>query len=538
MKKTARERKERRGFVPFVNVTFKAAKKRREDEEQQQQCVKTPNAIKKRRNATMAFGGTSGEKKKFYLRRRPVREEKESLSEGADSGAGAGGGGETTSEMKEDEDKEDDSKHPNVAWTAVVTMLRHVDAFVKDSKEDPEIIASAYLWKEGRFFPILREALLASSSNDAFYCADTLAGEEKERAAMAVARKVEERWKRVKIIKRGEKASDAREILLGVLETLEEEMVEAHRVGKLPKKKKKKVEETAPKEEETTKDADKKESEAPLNFGEIVAQEMAAKEALWKPKEEEEEEEEEEACQNLSVYETRCPARRNFEMRCEVRTQCVACQDVSVREETMMHLSLDMPSLNSANGALQHHPLEVQLREYFQTKVIEHRCAKCGADVAEETRLLTQLPRYLLVHVNRFVWMKRKDDPSVNERRKVCWRVSCPKNLPLSLLPKSSNNTLPPEVCASTTTTNDIGDGVYSLHSVLSHCGEDEEGGRTLLHVRNKKVLELGNVHNKETWTIYDEDIVGTSGNARLDETEKFERESYVLLYSHPSFTF
>jgi hypothetical protein len=169
---------------------------------------------------------------------------------------------------------------------------------------------------------------------------------------MAVARKVEERWKRVKIIKRGEKASDAREILLGVLETLEEEMVEAHRVGKLPKKKKKKVEETARKEEETTKDADKKESEAPLNFGEIVAQEMAAKEALWKPKEEEEEEEEEEACQNLSVYETRCPARRNFEMRCEVRTQCVACQDVSVREETMMHLSLDMPSLNSANGSL------------------------------------------------------------------------------------------------------------------------------------------------------------------------------------------
>lgn len=85
----------------------------------------------------MAFGGTSGEKKKFYPRRRPVREEKESLSEGADSGAGAGGGGETTSEMKEDEDKEDDSKHPDVAWTAVVTMLRHVDAFVKDSKEDP-----------------------------------------------------------------------------------------------------------------------------------------------------------------------------------------------------------------------------------------------------------------------------------------------------------------------------------------------------------------------------------------------------------------
>jgi hypothetical protein len=85
---------------------------------------------------------------------------------------------------------------------------------------------------------------------------------------------------------------------------------------------------------------------------------------------------------------------------------------------------------------------------------------------------------------------------------------------------------------------NDKSDGVYSLHSVLLHCGEDEEGGRTVLHVRNKKAFERGGIHHKETWTTHDMDIVGTSGNARINETEKFERETYLLLYSHPDFTF
>ena len=112
-------------------------------------------------------------------------------------------------------------------------MLRHVDAFEKDSKEDPESIASAYLWKDGRFFPILREALLTRRRTRA----DRLGGERE--GGDGSGEKVEERWKTTKM-KRGEKASDANEIVLGVLETLEEEMVEAHRVGKLVKKKKRK----------------------------------------------------------------------------------------------------------------------------------------------------------------------------------------------------------------------------------------------------------------------------------------------------------
>jgi hypothetical protein len=515
-----------RGKVPFVNVTARAKahklKERGGD-------LKTP---RKRRNATMAFGKW---------------EEKSSSS--ADSTKVIDKVDEKKKKKKKEEEEEKEEKIEeeeeilNIsAWIQVVTMLQHVDAFMKDVKEDPEIIANAHLWKDGRFFPIAREALLASSSSSSttYSAAAGVVGppiEEKERAVGSMARKVRERWEKVKR-KRVEDNGDAKEIILGMLETLEEEMAEAHRVGQLLAKKNKKETTEKNKKAEGENEAELK---APLNFGEIIAQEMAAKEALWKPKEEEEnEDEEDEACEeHLSVLQTRCPARRNFEMRCEVRTKCASCKDVSYYEEAMMLLSLDMPSLNSANNTLRHHPLEVQLKEYFRTKVIEHRCAKCGADVAEESRYLTQLPRYLLIHINRFVWVKKKDDPTVNERRKVCWRVSCPKNLPIGTLPKSSKHTHPPEACPSTTSmNNDKSDGVYSLHSVLLHCGEDEEGGRTVLHVRNKKAFERGGIHHKETWTTHDMDMVGTSGNARINETEKFERETYLLLYSHPDFTF
>jgi len=515
-----------RGKVPFVNVTARAKAHKRKERGGD---LKTP---KKRRNATMAFGKW---------------EEKSSSS--ADSTKVIDKVDEKKKKKEEEEEKEgkfeEEEENLNIsAWIQVVTMLQHVDAFTKDVKEDPEIIANAYLWKDERFFPIAREALLASSSSfsTTYSAAAGVVGppiEEKERAVGSMARKVRERWEKMKR-KRVEDNGDAKEIILGVLETLEEEMAEAHRVGKLLAKKKKNKKETTEKNKKA-EDESEAELKAPLNFGEIIAQEMAAKEALWKPKEEEEkEDEEDEACdEHLSVLQTRCPARRNFEMRCEVRTKCASCKDVSYYEEAMMLLSLDMPSLNSANNTLRHHPLEVQLKEYFRTKVIEHRCAKCGADVAEETRYLTQLPRYLLIHINRFVWVKKKDDPTVNERRKVCWRVSCPKNLPIGTLPKSSKHTHPPEACPSTISMkNDKSDGVYSLHSVLLHCGEDEEGGRTVLHVRNKKAFERGGIHHKETWTTHDMDIVGTSGNARINETEKFERETYLLLYSHPDFTF
>ena len=132
-----------------------------------------------------------------------------------------------------------------------------------------------------------------------------------------MARKVRERWEKVKR-KRVEDNGDAKEIMLGVLKNLEEEMAEAHRVGKLLAKKEKNKKETTEKNKKP-EDENEAELKASLNFGEIIAQEMAAKEAMWKPKEEEDEEDE--ACdEHLSALQTRCPARRNFEMRCDTIT--------------------------------------------------------------------------------------------------------------------------------------------------------------------------------------------------------------------------
>ena len=519
--------KKKKGSIPFVNVTEKKKKKKKRlAPSSANNNPKTSKKKKGRRTTTtMAFGR---EQKKTPL----TTEKKKDFGEEEEKGSKEVNVSFCCAFEEEEEEKRR-FRIDVAAWTHVVKMMQHATTFEREAKEDAEILANAYLWKDGRVFPMVREALTTRAQT---------ASEEKGRTVEALARQVLERWKTTKM-KKDEEEKDANEIVLGVLETLKEEMAEAHRVGKLVKKKEKKETTDAETQKETTIDDgnEKVPLAVTLNFGAIIAQEMAAKEALWKPKDEEDDDDDDdddegdEACENLSVYETRCPARRNFEMRCEVRTQCVACQDAFVRNETLMQLSLDMPSLKSANNALRHHPLEVQLREFFQKKNVEKRCEKCGADVAEETRLFVQLPRYLLVHVNRFVWMKKQDDPSVNERHKLCWRISCPKNIPIATLPKTSWHTHPPDACTSTA--RNKSDGVYSLRAVLAHSGEDEEGGRTLLHVRNK-VIEQGGVHLKETWTTHDGNILSTSSNARLNETERFEREAYVLLYSHPDFTF
>ena len=134
----------------------------------------------------MAFGGTSSEEEEVLRRSRPpAKKKKESLSEGGVSGAGAraGGGG-------EEEDKEDDSKHPDVAWTAVVTMLRHVDDVRErlkgrcgEYRERVSMERRTVVSNGARGFVGSR----LGGERRTFYCADTLAGEEKERAAMDCA---------------------------------------------------------------------------------------------------------------------------------------------------------------------------------------------------------------------------------------------------------------------------------------------------------------------------------------------------------------
>ena len=77
------------------------------------------------------------------------------------------------------------------AWTHVVKMMQHATTFEREAKEDAEIIANAYLWKDRRVFPMLREALTTLRAQTA--------SEEKRRTVEALARQVLERWKTTKI---------------------------------------------------------------------------------------------------------------------------------------------------------------------------------------------------------------------------------------------------------------------------------------------------------------------------------------------------
>ena len=506
------ENTRKKGLIPFVNVSIHNSTRANSLE------LKTPNKQKKKMltneleddygdaysmipgSAQMNEREEQKKKQKLCLQREAevfVKHQKEE-------------------DGKEKDDGKEKANKTN-CWKYCVEALRQCTCLAEEDSNDVELIANAALWRKGSFFPTFREILVQLPTEESV---DSL--------------------RKAVVLKKGSNGGcDVIRALLNCLETCAEEIADVHKGGSLAKISKQVL--TNTKQQNAVVSAETILDTTELSFAEIIAQEEAAKRKVV----EEEAKEKESAFlsslgrENLSVYETRCPCRRNFEMQAEVRVSCIACPEKQKYEETAMHVSLDMPLLKSKS-----HPLEVSLRDFFtKTKTIEHRCVKCGADAAEQTRLLKQLPRYLIIHLNRFVWKTKKDDPSVNEKRKIDWRFEIPKTLPVTNVPKTTDFKNPPQryhhdISSShaDTVSKPKSDGVYDLKVVLANNinntaeKDDDLDGRTTLHVRNR-TIEKGVV--KETWTTYDENTIGTS-NGRLNETEKFEREAYVLIYSHP----
>ena len=92
-----------------------------------------------------------------------------------------------------------------------------------------------------------------------------------------------------------------------------------------------------------------------------------------------------------------------------------------------MQLSLDMPSLKSANNALRHHPLEVQLRESFFRKSCREKVRK----VRRRRRGRNAFVRAIAEIFARTREPFRLDEETRRSERqradKLCWRISCPK---------------------------------------------------------------------------------------------------------------
>ena len=216
---------------------------------------------------------------------------------------------------------------------------------------------------------------------------------------------------------------------------------------------KKKVEETAKKEEETTKDAERNvELQAPLTLVKSSRKKWPQKRRYGKKLKKKKKKKKKKNAFVRAIAEifacTREPFRLDEEtltIRCEIRRKlcCVSRRLCSKKYPYRTYLSTCIRACTST--------ARIEARcGMRRVSSMRRRCRGRNAFVDAVAEISARACKPFR--------MKRKDDPSVNERRKV---VS--KNLPLSRC-QNRPTTPPPEVCE----TNDIGGTGFIRYSSLA----------------------------------------------------------------------
>lgn len=108
----------------------------------------------------------------------------------------------------------------------------------------------------------------------------------------------------------------------------------------------------------------------------------------------------------IPLHRTLCPTRRNFTTAVAATLRCVQCGDAYTRHETFRNLSIELPAGGEDSGA----PIELAalLSGFFASEVLERNCEKpgCRGTHAELTRRIVRLPRVLILHLKRFLYVQ------------------------------------------------------------------------------------------------------------------------------------
>ncbi|CAM6097324.1 unnamed protein product [Calypogeia fissa] len=120
--------------------------------------------------------------------------------------------------------------------------------------------------------------------------------------------------------------------------------------------------------------------------------------------------------------ETICPTTRNFS--CQVRNilSCEGCDDIVNVEQSCRHFSLPLPE-DRRDSLAEIPDIEALMNIYFQVETLSRKCEKCGAETMKSETKIVQLPRVLILHINRFEI----------DRHMLCSKVSIPVKFPNSL---------------------------------------------------------------------------------------------------------
>lgn len=198
-----------------------------------------------------------------------------------------------------------------------------------------------------------------------------------------------------------------------------------------------------------------------------------------------------------------------FKGALNTETQCVWCENVTMRTERFYDLSLEIEENCSLSACLGQFSSEETLKDdekYF--------CDRCGRKQEAVKRMrISEPPRVLCCHFKRFKYVE-----SVGQMRKLMHRVVYPFDLRLT------NTT---DTCED--------DGHYALVAAVVHMG---------LHMHHGHYVAL--VKSAGQWLCFDDDQVAPITEAQVRDTFGGEREgtaaggastehSYILFYEHVS---
>jgi ubiquitin carboxyl-terminal hydrolase 9/13 len=162
-----------------------------------------------------------------------------------------------------------------------------------------------------------------------------------------------------------------------------------------------------------------------------------------------------------------------FEGTLTSETRCLTCENVSLRDEAFLDLSVDLDQHSSVTACLRKFSEEEMLRERNK-----FHCDKCGdLQEAEKRMKIKRLPKILALHLKRFKYTE-----DLQRLQKLFHRVVYPYHLRLF----------------NTTDDSEDPDRLYELYAIVVHIGGGPYHGH---YVAIIKTEDRG-------WLLFDDELV------------------------------
>lgn len=183
---------------------------------------------------------------------------------------------------------------------------------------------------------------------------------------------------------------------------------------------------------------------------------------------------------------------KNFSTVLRNEIVCRACGSPVSLSDSFLSLSLDFPPKSGPALAPQTSIMAL-LEFFFRRSALEHKCEKCGKSSAVQAYTIRSAPKYLILHLKRWVYRGQRGFVKVRDR-------------------VAPDTTLDLKKFAETKGT----DVSYALRSVVSHKGESAENGHYVTFVLDE---------DTRRWTLFNDSQIQAQCSPPSNE------ESYILVY-------